>query len=240
MGAYIEYCYLQSMTGPDAQHAWMKHWSKVSLKDLARVVRRNRREEPGALHRPRPARQHDPPGRHGGHDHRPAQGGRIAGGYRSDGETQPGATAGAGGVGRCNEWRTMPDRRYNKHRGTHASSGGHSQYPQARRRGVPDRLSGQPHHRGGGRGRHPHDHRATGAHRPAHGRRGEPHDIGRAHRSLRHAARAGRGELLRRRCAGVRRFRADRGAAWRLPAAAAQHPTQLQLVPQLPAHHQMG
>jgi hypothetical protein len=38
MGAYIEYCYLQSMTGPDAQHAWMKHWSKVSLKDLARVV----------------------------------------------------------------------------------------------------------------------------------------------------------------------------------------------------------
>jgi len=39
MGAYIEYCYLQSMTGPDAQHAWMKHWSKVSLKDLAQVVR---------------------------------------------------------------------------------------------------------------------------------------------------------------------------------------------------------
>ncbi len=33
MGAYIEYCYLQSMTGPDAQHAWMKHWSKVSLKE---------------------------------------------------------------------------------------------------------------------------------------------------------------------------------------------------------------
>jgi microsomal dipeptidase-like Zn-dependent dipeptidase len=38
MGAYIEYCFLQSMTGPDAQHAWMKHWSKVSLKDVARVV----------------------------------------------------------------------------------------------------------------------------------------------------------------------------------------------------------
>lgn len=38
MGGYIEYCYLQSMTGPDAQHAWMKHWSKVSLKDVARVV----------------------------------------------------------------------------------------------------------------------------------------------------------------------------------------------------------
>jgi hypothetical protein len=39
MGAYIEYCYLQSMTGPDAQHAWMKHWAKVSLGDLAGVVR---------------------------------------------------------------------------------------------------------------------------------------------------------------------------------------------------------
>ena len=38
MGAFIEYCFLQSMTGPDAQHAWMKHWSKLSLKDVARVV----------------------------------------------------------------------------------------------------------------------------------------------------------------------------------------------------------
>jgi len=38
MGAFIEYCFLQSMTGPDAQHGWMKHWSKVSLKDLAQVV----------------------------------------------------------------------------------------------------------------------------------------------------------------------------------------------------------
>ena len=38
MGAFIEYCFLQSMTGPDAQHAWMKHWSKVSLKDVAQVV----------------------------------------------------------------------------------------------------------------------------------------------------------------------------------------------------------
>ncbi|HVY05615.1 MAG TPA: DUF6282 family protein [Burkholderiales bacterium] len=38
MGAIIEYCYLQSMTGPDAQHPWMKHWSKVSLKDVAKVV----------------------------------------------------------------------------------------------------------------------------------------------------------------------------------------------------------
>src|SRR5258706_3441638 len=38
MGAYIEYCYLQSMAGPDAQHAWMKHWKKVTLKDVANVV----------------------------------------------------------------------------------------------------------------------------------------------------------------------------------------------------------
>ena len=39
MGAYIEYCYLQSMTGPDAQHAWMRHWTKVTLADLANTVR---------------------------------------------------------------------------------------------------------------------------------------------------------------------------------------------------------
>jgi hypothetical protein len=38
MGAYIEVCFLQSMTGPDAQHAWMRHWKKVALKDLARVI----------------------------------------------------------------------------------------------------------------------------------------------------------------------------------------------------------
>ncbi|HYJ18084.1 MAG TPA: DUF6282 family protein [Burkholderiales bacterium] len=38
MGAVIEYCYMQSMTGADAQHGWMKHWKKVTLKDLARVV----------------------------------------------------------------------------------------------------------------------------------------------------------------------------------------------------------
>jgi hypothetical protein len=38
MGGYIEYCYLQSMAGPDAQHAWMRHWSKVTLKDVAKVI----------------------------------------------------------------------------------------------------------------------------------------------------------------------------------------------------------
>ena len=39
MGAYIEYCYLQALAGPDAQHAWLRHWNKVSLKDVAGVVR---------------------------------------------------------------------------------------------------------------------------------------------------------------------------------------------------------
>jgi hypothetical protein len=38
MGAVIEYCYMQSMAGADAMHGWMKHWNKVTLKDLARVV----------------------------------------------------------------------------------------------------------------------------------------------------------------------------------------------------------
>ena len=30
MGAMIEICYLQFMTGPDAQYAWMKHWNQVN------------------------------------------------------------------------------------------------------------------------------------------------------------------------------------------------------------------
>jgi hypothetical protein len=30
MGAMIEICYLQFMTGPDAQYAWMKHWNQVA------------------------------------------------------------------------------------------------------------------------------------------------------------------------------------------------------------------
>jgi hypothetical protein len=38
MGAVIEYCYMQSMAGADAHHGWMKHWKKVTLKDVARVV----------------------------------------------------------------------------------------------------------------------------------------------------------------------------------------------------------
>lgn len=38
MGAVIEYCYMQSMAGADAQHGWMKHWKKVTLKELARIA----------------------------------------------------------------------------------------------------------------------------------------------------------------------------------------------------------
>ncbi len=30
MGGMIEICYLQFMTGPDAQYAWMKHWNQVN------------------------------------------------------------------------------------------------------------------------------------------------------------------------------------------------------------------
>ena len=35
----IEVCYLQFMTGPDAQYAWMKHWSQVSAKIVAEAVK---------------------------------------------------------------------------------------------------------------------------------------------------------------------------------------------------------
>jgi hypothetical protein len=38
MGAVIEFCYIQTMTGADAQHPWMRHWSKVTLKDIATAV----------------------------------------------------------------------------------------------------------------------------------------------------------------------------------------------------------
>jgi hypothetical protein len=65
MGAYIEYCYLQALAGPDAQHAWLRHWNKVSLKA----------------------------GRNGRHDHRVTQGRGVAGGPRSHDEDQPGTVA---------------------------------------------------------------------------------------------------------------------------------------------------
>ena len=38
-GGLIEVCYLQFLTGPNAQYAWMKHWSEVSGKMVAEAVK---------------------------------------------------------------------------------------------------------------------------------------------------------------------------------------------------------
>jgi len=39
MGAMIEVCYLQFMTGPDAQHAWMKHWSQIGASHVVAALK---------------------------------------------------------------------------------------------------------------------------------------------------------------------------------------------------------
>ena len=39
MGAKIEICYLQFMTGPDAQYKWMTHWEKVDANTVAKAVK---------------------------------------------------------------------------------------------------------------------------------------------------------------------------------------------------------
>ncbi|MFN7087908.1 MAG: DUF6282 family protein [Burkholderiales bacterium] len=39
MGAMIEYVYLNELMGPQAQQAWMRHWRRVSIPDLAKVVK---------------------------------------------------------------------------------------------------------------------------------------------------------------------------------------------------------
>ncbi|HET9578497.1 MAG TPA: DUF6282 family protein [Usitatibacter sp.] len=39
MGAMIEICYLQFMTGPNAQYAWMKHWEQVGTDKVVQAVR---------------------------------------------------------------------------------------------------------------------------------------------------------------------------------------------------------
>lgn len=39
MGAKIEICYLQFLTGPDAQYHWMTHWEKVDADAVAKAVR---------------------------------------------------------------------------------------------------------------------------------------------------------------------------------------------------------
>ncbi len=39
MGAMIELCYLQFLTGPDAQYKWMTHWEKVDADSVAQAVK---------------------------------------------------------------------------------------------------------------------------------------------------------------------------------------------------------
>jgi hypothetical protein len=39
MGAVIEVCYLQFMTGPNAPQPWMTHWTQVGAKQVASVVK---------------------------------------------------------------------------------------------------------------------------------------------------------------------------------------------------------
>ena len=100
---------------------------------------------------------------------------------------------------------------------------------QARGRRDRLRLSAQPDARGRRADRHPHGDRAPGAHRAAHGRRGQPHDQGRADGRVRDAAGAGGGERLRRRRAGLCRQRAGAGHAAGLCAGAGARAVQLQL-----------
>jgi hypothetical protein len=39
LGGKIEICYLQFMTGPDAQYAWMKHWNQVGVAQVVMAVK---------------------------------------------------------------------------------------------------------------------------------------------------------------------------------------------------------
>ena len=39
MGAFIEYVFLNDLMGPQAHMAWMRHWRRVSVPDLAKVVK---------------------------------------------------------------------------------------------------------------------------------------------------------------------------------------------------------
>ncbi|PLC52735.1 histidinol phosphatase [Pollutimonas nitritireducens] len=39
MGAMIELCYLQFLTGPAAQYKWMTHWDKVDAESVAKAVK---------------------------------------------------------------------------------------------------------------------------------------------------------------------------------------------------------
>ena len=90
------------------------------------------------------------------------------------------------------------------------------------RRRISLRLSGQPSDRGLRRGRHPPDHRAPGAHRPAHGRRHVAPDQGPQDGRVLHAERPGLGERLWRRRPGVRRIGAAAGHPGRAIRAASR------------------
>ena len=102
-----------------------------------------------------------------------------------------------------------------------------------------DRLSGQPDHRGGGRGRYPHDHGAPGAHRAAYVRRDRQGQLGRQDRRLRDAARARHRERLRRRRAILRRFLPGGRVAGRLCPQHQPGAPELQRRAQFPPRHQM-
>ena len=81
------------------------------------------------------------------------------------------------------------------------------------------------------RGRHPPDHRAPGAHRPAHGRRHVAPDQGPQDGRVLHAERPGRGERLWRRGPGLRRIGAAAGHPAGLSAPHRARAAQLQLDP---------
>ena len=116
----------------------------------------------------------------------------------------------------------------------------HLRDPEARRRGVDHRLSGEPHPGAGCGGRHQADHRAPGAHRPAHGGRHLAGDERQEARRVLHAAWAGHRERLRRRRAGLQREHPDARHAHGLFAPAGLDSTQLQRQRQHGVDHQVG
>ncbi len=112
--------------------------------------------------------------------------------------------------------------------------------PEARGRRDHLRLSGQPHPRARGAGRHPADHRAPGADRGAHGRCHVAPFQRQEDRRVRDAARAGRRERVRRGRAGLWRGGADPGPADGLSAPDRARPAELQFGPQHAARDQVG
>jgi microsomal dipeptidase-like Zn-dependent dipeptidase len=39
MGAMVEVCFLQFLTGPNASQAWMTHWTNIGAKHVAQAVK---------------------------------------------------------------------------------------------------------------------------------------------------------------------------------------------------------